>query len=248
MISALRRFFLPTPTLRSYDGAQGGRRWRGVGEMPAPVSAALTARGPLSRRARYLVANNPLAASGAEAWVSALVGTGIRPQSTHPDPAVRSALGAAWEAWTDRADLDGAADLYGVQALVARRMVVDGESIVTLSYTPAGELRVRVLDAEQLDPSMSRDLDAGHRIIAGVELDQDGTRLAYHLLPDPPSMPFVRALDAVRVPAEAVCHVYRPEMPGAVRGASWFAPVMLRLADHDGAMDAQLVRRRSPRC
>ncbi|RIK96394.1 MAG: hypothetical protein DCC74_10485 [Proteobacteria bacterium] len=41
------------------------------------------ARGPLARRARYLAANNALAASGVEAWVSALVGTGIKPQSSH---------------------------------------------------------------------------------------------------------------------------------------------------------------------
>jgi len=243
LLDLFRRPAAPMPS-RSYDGAAGGRRWRGAGEMPAPIASALTARGPLSRRARYLVSNNALAASGAEAWVSALCGTGIRPQSTHPDPAFREAAAARWEAWTDRADLDQLGDLYAMQALVVRRMVVDGESIMALSYTLDGELRLRVLDAEQLDPAMSRDLDGGRRIIAGVEVDADGTRLAYHVLPDPPSLPFVRALDPVRIAAESVCHVFRPDIPGQIRGVSWFAPVMLRLHDLDSAHDAQLVRQK----
>lgn len=243
VLDFLRRALKPAAA-RAYDGAQGGRRWAGASEMPAPIASALAARGPLARRARGLVANNALAASGAEAWVSALAGTGIRPQSTHPDATFREAAAARWEAWTDRADLDGLADAYGLQALAARRMVVDGESIVLMSYTAEGELRLRVLDAEQLDPATSRDINGGRRIIAGVELDANGSRLAYHLLPDPPSLPFVRALDAVRVPAETVCHVFRPEVPGAVRGVSWFAPVMLRLHDLDAAHDAQLVRQK----
>ena len=57
---------------RSYDGAAGGRRWRGQPEMPFTLRAMHAARGPLARRARYLAGNNALAASGVEAWVSAL--------------------------------------------------------------------------------------------------------------------------------------------------------------------------------
>jgi hypothetical protein len=78
--------------VRSYDGAQGGRRWRGQPERPATLSAMHAARGPLARRARYLAGNNALAASGVEAWVSALVGTGIKPQSAHTDPDIRAPL------------------------------------------------------------------------------------------------------------------------------------------------------------
>jgi lambda family phage portal protein len=48
----------------------------------------------------------------------------------------------------------------------------------------------------------------------------------------------------VRVPAQDIAHLFRPETPGQVRGISWFAPVILRLADLDSWRDAQLVRQK----
>lgn len=227
---------------RSYDGAQGGRRWRGQPEMPATLSAMHAARGPLARRARYLAGNNALAASGVEAWVSALVGTGIKPQSAHTDPEVRAALNLAFESWTDDADADLLTDFYGLQALMVRRMVIDGEAFALLLNTEAG-FRIRLIDAEQVDASLNRVIDNG-RIVQGIEFDTQGRRVAYHVLPERPGMPFAVVQQPVRVPAEDVVHLFKPETPGQVRGISWFAPVILRLADLDSWRDAQLVRQK----
>lgn len=227
-----------------YDGAAGGRRWRGHPDMPATLAAMHAARGPLARRARYLASNNALAASGVEAWVSALVGTGIKPQSSHRDQSVRQALNLSFETWTDDADADGLTDFYGLQTLMVRRMVIDGESFALLISTAVG-LRIRVIDAEQVDPSLNRELTGGGRIVQGIEFDAQGARVAYHILPERPGMPFAHfALTPRRVPAEDVIHLFRPEAPGQVRGISWFAPVLLRLADLDSWRDAQLVRQK----
>jgi capsid protein len=58
-------------------------------------------------------------------------------------------------------------------------------------------------------------------------------------------MPFSRlALTPTRILADQVVHLFRPEVPGQVRGVSWFAPVMLRLGDLDSWRDAQLVRQK----
>mgnify|MGYP002620031201 CR=1 FL=1 len=244
MLSRLKQLLSSTITRRSYDGAAGGRRWRGAGAMRTPFAASLAARGPLSARARYLTANNALASAGAEAWSSALVGTGIRPTSTHPDPAFRTAAASSWESWTDRADLDEAGDLYALQALAAKRLVVDGEAFAVLSHAEDGELRIRLLDAEQIDPTMTRELGGGARIVAGVEFDASGRRVAYHILRDRPGLPLMSALDAVRVPASDVIHLFKPEIPGQVRGVSWLAPIILRLRELDEAHDAQLVRQK----
>jgi lambda family phage portal protein len=226
---------------RSYEGAAGGRRWRGQPDMPVTLAAMNAARGPLARRARYLVANNPLAASGAEAWISALVGTGIKPQSGHADPSIRGRLNLAFEAWTDYADADGLTDYYGLQGVLVRRMVVDGEAFALKLNTPEG-LRLRLIDADQVDASLNRELAGGARIIQGVEFDTSGRRTAYHVLPERSGMPFaLLALTPRRVPAEDVIHLFRPEPPGQVRGISWFAPVLLRMADLDSWRDAQLV-------
>ncbi|MGP9814418.1 phage portal protein [Rhodopseudomonas sp. NSM] len=230
--------------VRSYAGAGGGRRWRGQAEMPVMLSAMHAARGPLARRTRYLAGSNPLAASGVEAWVSGLVGTGIKPQSAHADPSVRSALNLSFENWTDEADADGLTDFYGLQAIMVRRMVIDGEAFAVLG-TIDGRLRIRLVDPEQVDPSLNRELIDGSRIVQGVEFDAAGRRVAYHVLPERPGMPFAHLpLNATRVPADDVVHMLRPEVPGQVRGVSWFAPVLLRIADLDSWRDSQLVRQK----
>lgn len=228
--------------VRSYDGAAGGRRWRGQPEMPATLSAMHAARGPLARRARYLASNNALAASGVEAWVSALVGTGIKPQSAHVNPDIRAALNLAFESWTDDADADLLTDFYGLQALMVRRMVIDGEAFALLLNTDSG-FRIRLIDSEQVDASLNRVIENG-RIVQGIEFNNQGQRVAYHVLPERPGMPFAVAQQPVRVPAEDVIHLFRPETPGQVRGISWYAPVILRLADLDSWRDAQLVRQK----
>lgn len=235
--------FSPTQT-RSYDGAAGGRRWHGAGEMPSPLSATLAARGPLARRARYLAANNGHARAGADAWTSALVGSGITTQSAHPDAGVRGLLNAAFEAWTDEADSDGCLDLYGLMAVAAQRLVIDGECLALMLHDEAGRLRLRLLDPEQLNGAYHVDLPGGSRIVAGVEFDAAGRRVAYHMFKDRPGLPLGASLDLIRVPAEDVIHLFRVDTPGQVRGVSWFAPVLLRLKDFDEASDAQLMRQK----
>lgn len=229
---------------RSYDGAGGGRRWRGQPEMAVQLSAMLVARGPLARRARYLAGNNALAASGVEAWVSALIGTGIKPQSSHGEPGLREALNLAFEAWTDEADADGLTDFYGIEALMVRRMVVDGECFGLMVNAGRG-LAIRLIDPEQVDPSLHRELPGGGRIVAGIEFDATGRRVAYHILPARPGMPFGSLpLTPQRVPAKDVIHLFRVEVPGQVRGISWLTPVLLRIADLDAWRDAQLMRQK----
>lgn len=234
---------------RSYDGAGGGRRWRGAGEMPLQLAAMTQARGPIGRRARYLVGNNPLAASAVNGWIANAVGTGIKPQSAHPDPAIRSALNAAFERWSDMADADGLHDHYGQQALALRRVVVDGDVFGAMSLDGAtgNPLRVRMLDAEQIDPTLSRDLGGGAQIVSGVEFDASGRRVGYHAFRDRPGQNFVGATSfaTVRLPAENTMHVFDAVTPGQARGLSWFAPVLLRLHDYDGATDAQLMRQKT---
>lgn len=224
------------PSLRSYEGASAGRRASGWGKMANQHSAAQAARGPLAQRGRYMVANNPHAAAAKAAWVAALVGTGIV-------PAVTDKLAARWTAWTDEADADGVSDFYGLTALMVGGMVVDGEALALMIATPAG-LRIRVLHPDQLDASLTRPLPAGGRIVNGVEFDVFGTRVAYWIVKERPEIGLGLNLQPVRVPAEDVVHLFRPDFPGQVRGVSWFAPAILRLAEHDEWHGAQLTRQK----
>lgn len=217
---------------RSYDGAGSGRRWAGYADQPSAISAALASAGSLARRARGLVANNAHAASGVEAWVSALAGTGLKVQARVPG------LAGEFEAWTDDSDADERTDFYGQQAAAVRSMVINGEAFALL--LPDG--RIRLLDPEQIDRSITQNTSAGGSIIQGVEFDGRGRRIAYHVRRNQPGMPFPVSYETVRVPAAQVLHIFRPIFPGQVRGVSWFAPVLLRMADYDRSIDAQLQR------
>jgi capsid protein len=173
------------PSVRRFEGAAGGRRLASAGSMANLAEAILAARGRLSGRARYLVANNALASAGAQAWVSGLIGSGIVAQSQHPDRAVREGINARHAAWVNRADADGLRDLYQLQAAMAHSLVVNGEAFAALVTDPdTGELRIKLLDPEQIDSFFDRDLDGGNRIVSGIELDRYGRRVAYHILRD----------------------------------------------------------------
>jgi lambda family phage portal protein len=50
------------------------------------------------------------------------------------------------------------------------------------------------------------------------------------------------------VPAEGIQHIFKPSRPGAQRGASWFAPTILRFKDFDEYEDATLLKQKIAAC
>lgn len=227
---------------RTYQAAQGGRRGSALKTMHSPLASIAQARGTLAARARYLAANNPLAESAVQAWVTALVGTGIKGQAKAPAP-LRGLLNDAFENWADDADADGISDFYGQQSLIIRRVVIDGEALA-IFVQQDNRLKLRILEAEQLDASHTATLSNGNVIVQGVEHDQSGKRVAYHIFDRPAGIDIAVTRSRTRYPASEVLHVFRRDVPGQVRGISWFAPVLVRMADLDGWRDAQLVRQR----
>jgi lambda family phage portal protein len=215
---------------RQIEAGGGGRRWTGSPLIAAPQQSVLTARGPSKARATALSLNNPTANAVVETHVSELVGAGWQASSRHPDPDTRRDLNRAFEEVMTR-----------VLTLAARALVRDGESFLRTVWTADGEFRVLVLPADQIDPTLTRDLGNGARIIAGIEFDADERVTAYHVLPDAPGTPFGMIGAAVRVPARDMLHVFDPLVPGQVRGLSWLAPILLKLADYDASSDAMLM-------
>lgn len=228
---------------RRLDAATSGRRGKGWPSSTNLGADALGMGRTVRHRARHAAANNAWAASGKRAMVSNLVGTGIKPRSQHPDQARRQTLNRAWEFWSTMADADGRTDVYGVMAQAVAGMVVDGEALIR--FVPGKgviPLALQLLDPDQLDHAMTRELPGGARIVGGVEFDAHGVRLAYHLSPRRPTDAGFVLAQTVRVPAEDVIHLYRSEAVGQVRGLSWFAPVLLALREIDEYGDALLVR------
>lgn len=218
---------------RRFDAAGGGRRATGFatfGRTQTEVSSAATL---VRSRARGLYANNPYLRNAVDNWIGALIGAGIVP--TGEAEAVRG-----FNRWSDLADADGRTDFLGLQAEIARALVVDGEAFVQLLETDAG-LRLRLIPAELVDESVTRDLGGGACAVNGVEFAADGTRAAYWIMPNRPAEAFESYAPPVRVPASEVLHIMKPLGAGQVRGISWLAPVAVPANELDAIIDGLAV-------
>lgn len=229
----------PAPRRRSLDAATGGRRAAGMGVSqgaPAETASASIVR----QRARYAALNNPWIGNATGNMTAALVGSGLRPAPLDDDRAVRRSLTRAFDEWAAEADWHGQSDFWGLQALIARHLVIDGEALVIMRDTDEG-LRLQVLPPEHLDESKSIVGDDGRVIVSGVEFDAEGRRGAYHVLPERPATNWQSYAPPVRIEAADVLHVVHPLGAGQVRGLSWLAPVILTASELDQLTDALLV-------
>lgn len=240
MLARIRQ--LLAPLTRRFEAATGGRRFDGwrASQFGSVNPEVLAAAAPVRARARHAFANNPWIANGVNAWATALIGAGITPSPQHPSAATRKLLGNAFASWAEIADADGRTDLYGLQAAVATAVVVDGESFAHMRVGPDG-LRIQLIPAEFVDESLTQELGDGRRIVAGIEFDAAGNRVAYHVLRQRPTDLYGSYLPPVRVPAADVLHVFKPLGAGQVRGVSWLAPVLLTVNELDQLQDALLV-------
>lgn len=238
---------------RHYEGAAAGRRTQGWHRGSADANAAT---GPFIGRlrdvARDLVRNNPYAESAITTIVDQTVGWGL---TAKPSPA-SPRLKAAWDAWanTTACDADARNDFAGLQKMVLRAVVQDGEVLVRRRWRRPEDglplpLQLQVLEADFLDTTKHGITTAGGgRIVYGVEFNAIGQRVAYWLYPEHPGNSGWVAPGSVRVPAGGILHVFRPTRPGAVRGASWYAPVLLRMKDYDEYEDATLMKQKIAAC
>ncbi|WP_246135417.1 phage portal protein [Pararhodospirillum oryzae] len=243
MLARLRRLFAP-PRTRALEAGARGRRWDGAPVVSRSLTNDVAAQGrTVSARASHAARNDPHAAAAVSALVASIVGPGIVPSSQHPDPEARERVNALWADWVSLADFDRLGDFYALQALAVRQMIEVGESFAHLFDVGDG-LRLRLIHPDQV-PFEFPLIGPASNVRAGVELDDLGRVVAYHVLPrrpDDPTAPFVAAYTPVRVPADDVAHLFQPLEPGQLRGLSWLAPVLLKLHDLDQHADAALMR------
>lgn len=250
---ASRGFIMPTRLRASMSsayesGSATGARSRNWSPSAAgPNSAASSSLGTIRRRARDAVRNDPWAKTARVRWVSNAIGTGIQPYPRHPDKAVRRLLKELFADWVPEADADGRLDFYGQQALAAGAIFTDGEVLGRLRSRRLSDgltapLQIQCLESDHLPVEKTEQLPGGNEIINGVEFDQIGQRVAYHLWNRHPGEFGRLSLETRRVPADQVIHAYSVLRPGQVRGVSELATVLLRLKTLDNFDDAVAFR------
>ncbi|MBG1232980.1 phage portal protein [Aestuariivirga litoralis] len=167
-----------------------------------------------------------------------------------PDKAANDAIEGAFEEWGRKGNctLDGETSWRGLQELIVPTVARDGSVLVRVfkgrSYGPFG-YQLQVMEIDFLDILTNEMLPNGGSIRLGIEFDADGRRVAYHLFTRHPGeyMPG-RALTRIRVPADQMLLIMRPERPGQILGVPWNYTALRRLNMLHGYEEAAITAAR----
>jgi lambda family phage portal protein len=201
-------------------------------------------------RSREQSTNNAFAGRYLAMLVSNVIGPkGIRMSSLvtkpgpggvrEPDTFARENIETAWAKWGKSCDYRGYSHWVDFCAALLRTVSDDGESFVRIHSGGSGPsgIELEIVDAELVDVQMM-----GTNVIMGVEKDDRGRPVAYHLRGGnhaPVYGGYVGAsADHVRVPASEMIHVFVPEYPGQTRGIPWGSGGLLNLRQLDGYIEA----------
>lgn len=247
----------PMPRIKASSGyeaaATGGRLSTWQPSSESVNSLLFRDASVLRSRSRDMLRQNAWAFNAVDSLVSNMIGTGIKPQSTHPDEAIRTQINKLFLAWCAESDADGIQGFYGQQALAARSMMEAGEVFVRLRARLPDDglivpLQLQLLESEHVPFTLNSSVEGQNYICAGVEKNPFGQRVAYHMYREHPGEMILysgTAGQTFRIPARDVIHLYRPLRPGQLRGEPWLTQAMVRLYELDQYEDAESVRKKA---
>jgi lambda family phage portal protein len=255
-------------SVRSYDGAMGGRRtdgWRATN-----ASANVEIKGALPRlraRSRDLTRNTWWGNRIKSVVVAHSVGVGIMPKPQTGSKVLDKKVKVAWKKWAKQCDREGQLNLDGMLALATGCIVESGEVLARMIPVPPSSvgrgvvpLEVQLLEPDHLDQSRDRIMMVERKPLSainaeGVVVDQGieytlaGKRKAYWIYPvHPGARGLVMPSASIRVLASDMLHVYRKDRIGQGRGVPWVAPVMLKGRDAADLEEAVVVKSRIEAC
>jgi lambda family phage portal protein len=244
-------------SLTVFNGATGGRF--SLDWIASILSADQEIKGNkrlLRARARELSRNNPVAKSYLKILTANVLGEkgiGYQAQVRNNDKTLNDSFNtkieAAWKEWGKQGNctVDGKLSLRAVQNLVLKNIAVDGEVFVRRVKGFDGNkfrFALQLIDADQLDHLFSRaPSKTENEIRMGVEVDQWGRPVAYHINEKHPS-DLGGSLLRTRIPADQISHLYDPERISQTRGITWFHPCMFELRMLGGYVEAEVIAAR----
>lgn len=198
--------------------------------------------------ARHLDENHDIASGILDVLVANTVGTGIQPEPQvqmadgKPAEELNRQLAKLFDDWRFRPEVTWQHDYYGLQRIVARSWLRDGEVFANRVIGPVSGIdhgtivpySIEALEADFV-PYDLQDEDKG--IAQGIEVSAWGRPRAYYVHRTHPG-DNVRGLsrilgnkDTKRVPAETMMHLAFRKRLHQLRGISVFASVVNRLDD-----------------
>ena len=125
----------------------------------------------------------------------------------------------------------------------------DGEVLVRLipGADNPDRFAIQFLEADLLDEQLNTKMENGNRVRMGVEIDDFGRSVAYHLLKEHPGdQEFTNAFSRkhTRVAASTLLHIFQSDRPHQTRGAPPMATAINSLKMLHGYREAELVAAR----
>lgn len=233
-----------------YEGAALGRRTNSWKRRQSDVNAELNPRTQqlLTGVAQDMVRNNAWAARGVSAIAEHTVGAGIIfhvMRNGKVDQPLTNRLKAHFD--TTACDAEGRHNLYGLQLQAMRAIVTGGAALVRRRWRRIGDglplpFQLQVLEADYINTSHTGPSLTGNTVLWGIEFDLIGRRAGYWMHAAHPGSVTLANTGTKFVPASEVAHVFRADRPEQQHGATWFAPVIVRMKDFNELVDAQVVR------
>lgn len=244
--------------MAKYDAAGRGKRVAGWNPPSSGPNDSLSGLQTIRDRARDVVRNDWTGQSLVQKWGTTLVGIGITPRFRRVKAKARKQqILDLWSDFVRLADADGALNLYGLQTMVVRAWLESGECFIRRRWRFTDEglpvpCQLQVLEADMVplfDSTAYQGLPTGHYIKSGIEYNKRGRRIAYWVYKEHPGDGMTGSLSIgpdslVRVMAADMAHVYEPARPGARRGVSVLAPVIMRLRNTGDYEDTTLERQK----
>ena len=206
----------------------------------------------LTRRILDLQRNDPAMIALRRTLVDHTIGTGI---VTTANVMVAGDLDEEFNAqadeefdWWAENEADYAGKLsFGDQQRQAMEEIIDKGEVMLLRCTDANPSRsvplcYQVLEAEQLDESKDWPAAPGkNKCVRGIEVDDAGRPVAYHLFDAHPSDPYVAsAYSSTPIPADRVIHVIAPGRPNQTRSISLHSALTQTARDLDFYLGTEL--------
>lgn len=257
-----KRFgYVKQPGQRSFKGANVSRL---TSDWLSPTTTGdEEIRGSLVRlrgRCRELERNNDYVRrylDGMENNVLGAQGVGLQmkvmDQPGSPDRYANFAIEQAWSLWGKAANCTptGKMTWRDLQRLALRSCIRDGDVLIRIirGYKNPFGFSLQLIEADRLDNEHNLKLKNGNRIRMGVEVDQFGKPVAYHILDNHPGDNYSASYQRrQRIPANEIIHVFNQERVSQTRGVPWMVSAMTRLQQLAGYEEAEVVAARVSSC
>ena len=225
----------------------------------------------LRRRARDLYAGGGLARSGPATMTTNVVGWGVRPKPKIDGEVLNMTDEACdewerntlreFELWAENVmcDAERQKNFYTLQELAFRSQLISGDVFVLFGMkenkrTPY-QTTIRLLEADRIstpesngEESEIKEQESGGRIIDGVEIDQEGVVIRYHITNRHPRMEN-SSQEVTWTPIDAIgkdtgypniLHIMRHERPEQRRGIPFVAAQIEQIKQLDRYINAEL--------